>query len=247
MITNGAAMRQIAATSRDWYRITNKADAAPEVFIYGEIGWDGITADDLVRDLAGIDADAINVRINSPGGSVFGGIAIYNALRTHPATVNVIVDSMAASVASVIAQAGDTRVMVQHSQMMIHEAQGIAIGSGEEIRSYAALLDKQSDLIANVYAERSGKPEAIFRALMNSETFFTAEEAVETGLADEVLIPRKQEEPVAEMVTEPPVAVTVEPEQVLEPTEDIETPEPPRRVASFGDDPFEINPFTDLA
>ncbi len=195
MITNGAAMRHIQATTRDWYRITNKAnaDTTPEVFIYGEIGWDGITADDLIRDLSEIDTDNLTVRINSPGGSVFGGVAIYNALRTHPATVNILVDSIAASVAAVITQAGDTRTMVQHSQMMIHEAQGIALGSGTEVREYAELLDKQSDLIASIYADRSGKPVNVFKALMTAETWFNADEAVETGLADEVLIPERAE------------------------------------------------------
>ncbi|MEA2081066.1 MAG: Clp protease ClpP, partial [Pseudomonadota bacterium] len=118
MITNGAAMRQLTATTRDWYTITNKADTAAEVFIYGEIGWDGVTAEDFVRDLAAIDAETLDVRVNSPGGSVFGGVAIYNALRLHKATVNIVVDSLAASVAAVITQAGDTRTMVQHSQMM---------------------------------------------------------------------------------------------------------------------------------
>lgn len=196
MISNGAAMRQLQNSRLDWYRITNKAGegVAPEVFIYGEVGWDGVTADDLIRDLAAIEADNISVRINSPGGSVFGGIAIYNALRTHPASVTVLVDSIAASVASVIAQAGDTRKMVQHSQMMIHEAQGIAIGAGSEIREYADLLDKQSDLIAAIYADRAGKSSSVFRALMNAETWFTAEEAVAEGLADEVLIPERAEQ-----------------------------------------------------
>ncbi len=196
MISNGAAMRQLQNSRQDWYRITNKAageGVAPEVFIYGEVGWDGVTADDLIRDLAAIEADSINVRVNSPGGSVFGGVAIYNALRTHPAQITTLVDSLAASVASVIAQAGDVRKMVQHSQMMIHEAQGIAIGAGSEIRDYADLLDKQSDLIASIYADRAGKSAGVFRALMNAETWFTAEEAVAEGLADEVLIPERAE------------------------------------------------------
>ena len=238
MITDGAAMRQIqASATRDWYRITNRADAAPEVFIYGEIGWDpaGVVADDLVRDLSAIDSEEITVRINSPGGSVFGGIAIYNALRTHPANVTVLVDSMAASIASVIAQAGDVRRMVQHSQMMIHEANGIAIGSGKEIREYASLLDKQSDLIARIFAERSGKPEAIFRALMANETFFSAEEAVETGLADEVMVPARRE-PDNLMVTDSTTTDSVEP-KILE-TEEADKPEevkPTRPPTDFSD------------
>ncbi len=194
MITNGSAMRQIAASNRDWYRITNKADSGNyELFIYGEVGWDGVTADDLIRDLSQIDAPEITVRINSPGGSVFGGVAIYNALRTHPAAVTVLVDSIAASIASVIAQAGDVRKMVQHSQMMIHEANGIAIGSGTEVREYAELLDKQTNLIASIFADRAGKSVGVFKALMNAETWFSADEAVAEGLADEVLVPARAE------------------------------------------------------
>ena len=225
MMTNGAAMRHINATNRDWYRISNKADAAPELFIYGEIGWDGVTAEDLIRDLSEIDAKEITVRINSPGGSVFGGIAIYNALRTHPADVTVMVDSIAASIASVIAQAGDTRQMVQHSQMMIHEASGIAIGSGTELREYADLLDTQTDLIADIYAVRSGKPLSVFKALMTAETWFSADDAVSSGLADEVHTPERKEpkdvvkEPQAVLEEEPPADQEEEPAAPVDFTE----------------------------
>lgn len=236
MITNGAAMRQITATNRDWYQISNKADSVPEVFIYGEIGWDGVTADDLIRDLAAVDADNLTVRINSPGGSVFGGVAIYNALRTHKAHVTVLVDSIAASVASVIAQAGDTRRMVQHSQMMIHEANGIAIGSGSEMRDYAELLDKQTSLIADVYATRSGKPASMFKAMMTAETWFTADEAVAAGLADDVLVPKQ---------AEPENVTTADPQNVAEP----EIPEPEATPTDFTDlftDRLTHNPFAEL-
>jgi len=256
MISNGAALRHIAATSRDWYRITNKADTIPEVFIYGEVGWEGVTADDLVRDLAAMDAEALTVRINSPGGSVFGGIAIYNALRTHPAAVTVEVDSIAASIASVIAQAGDTRRMVQHSQMMIHEAQGIAIGSGSEVREYADLLDKQSDLIAQIFADRSGKSAGVFRSLMKAETWFTADEAVAEGLADEVLIPSRDEEPenlVNDQVTDNTAAIQsmMDAAEVLEPTETEQPETQETEPVDFGDlfnrpNPLTHNPFQDL-
>jgi len=224
MISNGAAMRQLKNSRQDWYRITNKTGdtAAPEVFIYGEIGWDGITADDLIRDLAAIDAEQLTVRINSPGGSVFGGVAIYNALRTHPAAVTILVDSIAASIASVIAQAGDTRKMVQHSQMMIHEAQGIAIGAGSEIREYAQLLDKQTDLIASIFADRSGKSVGVFRALMEAETWFTADEAVAEGLADEVLVPERAE---PENVTADDIGDTVAQDLENTVTDDNQPPE----------------------
>jgi ATP-dependent Clp endopeptidase proteolytic subunit ClpP len=246
MISNGAAMRQLQNSRQDWYRISNKADdVAPEVFIYGEVGWDGVTADDLIRDLAAIDADALTVRINSPGGSVFGGVAIYNALRTHPAEVTVLVDSIAASVASVIAQAGDVRKMVQHSQMMIHEAQGIAIGAGSEIREYADLLDKQSDLISQIYADRSGKSAGVFRALMKAESWFTADEAVAEGLADDVLVPKKAEPDNTAPQLEDITATATE--DLEEEAETTDTPQP----VQFGDlfnrpNPLTHNPFAEL-
>ena len=203
MITNGAAMRQLHASTRDWYTIANKADVPAEIFIYGEIGWDGVTAEDFVRDLAAIDADTLDVRVNSPGGSVFGGVAIYNALRLHKAKVNVVVDSLAASVAAVITQAGDTRTMVQHSQMMIHEASGIAIGNADELDTYADLLRKETGIIADIFATRSGKPISLFKALMAAETWMTAEETVETGLADSVFVPETADKATAAATVDP--------------------------------------------
>lgn len=177
--------------SSRWYTVTNKAgDGGPaQIRIYEEIGWFGITEEDFARDLAEITADEIEVQISSPGGDVFAGIAIYNALRTHPARITTRVDSLAASIASVIVQAGDRRIMVSASQQMIHPAWGFAIGPAPDMREMADLLDKQTDVLAGIYAERSGKPAEHWRTLMDAETWFTAEEAVEAGLADEILKP----------------------------------------------------------
>jgi ATP-dependent Clp endopeptidase proteolytic subunit ClpP len=171
------------------YTITNLADGEAVVRIYDEI-WDlGVNALDLAADLDGIDADHIRVEINSPGGSVFDGIAIYNALRNHPAHVTTRVDGIAASIASVIAQAGDTRIMVTGSQMMIHNAWGMTVGDRNDHTDMAAVLGQQDEVIASIYAARSGKPADEFRALMDAETWLTAERAVEAGLADEVYEP----------------------------------------------------------
>jgi ATP-dependent Clp endopeptidase proteolytic subunit ClpP len=171
------------------YTITNLADGEAVVRIYDEI-WDlGVNALDLAADLDGIDADRIRVEINSPGGSVFDGIAIYNALRNHPAHVTTRVDGIAASIASVIAQAGDTRIMVTGSQMMIHNAWGMTVGDRQDHTDMAGVLAQQDEVIASIYAARSGKPADEFRALMDAETWLTAERAVEAGLADEVYEP----------------------------------------------------------
>ena len=177
-----------------WYSIHNAAGPQATIRIYSEIGWFGVTAEDFARDLADITADHIEVQINSVGGDVFDGVAIFNALRSHTARVTTRVDGMAASIASVIVQAGDQRVMLTGSQMMIHEAWGLSIGSAQDMRDFAEILDKQSDLIAGIYAERTGKDVAHFRELMTGETWFTADEAVTAGLADQTVAPARQEQ-----------------------------------------------------
>ncbi|MFE2346479.1 head maturation protease, ClpP-related [Kitasatospora cineracea] len=178
---------QLRQGRNDWYRISNNAGTGPAVVhIYGEIGYWGVTAADFVRDLAGVRASEIELHLNSPGGEIFDGIAIMNALRSHPATVTTYVDSLAASIASVIAMGGDRVVMAPNSQMMIHEASSIEIGNAADMRKMADLLDLQSDNIASVYAAKAGGDVAEWRARMTAESWYTAEEAVVAGLADEV-------------------------------------------------------------
>lgn len=170
----------------DWYRIKNLSGGLAEVMIYDEIGYFGITASDFVRELKDITADRLNVHLNTPGGEVFDGIAIYQALRQHPAQVHVTVDSLAASIGSVIAMAGDNVVMARNSTMMIHDGFGMGVGNAADMRELANLLDKTSENIASIYAERTGKESAYWRGLMKAETWFSAEEAVDAGLADSV-------------------------------------------------------------
>jgi ATP-dependent Clp endopeptidase proteolytic subunit ClpP len=169
----------------DWYRIKNLSDVA-EVYIYDEIGYFGITASDFVRDLQGITHDKIDLHLNTPGGDVFDGVAIYNALKSHKAEVTVIVDSLAASAGSFIAQAGDKVVMKKNATMMIHDASGLAIGNASDMRDLADLLDKTSDNIASIYSDRAGGTVADWRAAMQAETWYSADEAVKAGLADGV-------------------------------------------------------------
>jgi ATP-dependent Clp endopeptidase proteolytic subunit ClpP len=174
-----------ARTLTSWYRLENRASTAA-VWIYDEIGEWGVTAADFVKDLQSITAKSIDLHINSPGGNVFDGVAIYNALRNHPATVNVVVDGLAASAASFIAQAGDTVSMERTAQMMIHDAHGVALGNAGVMREMADLLDKASDNIAGIYAARSGKPAEFWRAEMLREPWYSADEAVAAGLADRI-------------------------------------------------------------
>jgi ATP-dependent protease ClpP protease subunit len=179
----------------NWFRIENKAEArTADLFIYDEIGYFGTTAAEFGKELQALNVEQIDVHINSVGGSVFDGIAIYNALRTHDAKVTTQVDSAALSIASVIAQAGDTRTMVSGSQMMIHEAHGMALGFAGDMREMADLLDKQTGIIAGIYAERSGEPKAGFDTLMRASTWLDADETVAAGLADDILIPSKTDD-----------------------------------------------------
>lgn len=171
------------------YTILNATSDEAVIRIYDEIWQFGVNALDLVNDLDGITAPNIRVEINSPGGDVFDGIAIYNALRTHPAHVTTRVDGLAASIASVIAQAGDHRVMVASSQMMIHNAWGMTIGNQHDHEEMIAVLEVQDGTLADIYASKSGRTPDHFRELMNQESWLTAERAVEEGLADEILDP----------------------------------------------------------
>lgn len=178
----------------DWFRIENNADDADatDVLIYSSIGgWFGMWADEFVDELKAVTTSKINLRLNSPGGSVFDGIAIANAIRSHPATVTVYVDSLAASIASVIAMSGDRLVMMPQSQLMVHNASGGCYGDATEMTKMADLLDKQSRNIAEAYAQHTGGSLAEWQQYMADETWFTADEALKVGLADEVVPMRK--------------------------------------------------------
>ncbi len=183
-----------------WYTIRNITEDDAEIFIYDEIGYWGITANDFISELRDLKATDIALHINSPGGDVFDGVAIFNALRRHKAAISVWVDGIAASSASFIAMAGSEVVMSPHAQMMIHEASGLCIGPADDMRSMAEILDKSSDNIASIYAERTGGTVKDWRARMKAETWFSDTEAVEAGLADRV--DGEDEEKVAARMTE---------------------------------------------
>lgn len=136
---------------------------------------------DALKELG--DVSTINLSINSGGGSVFDGIAIYNMLKSHKATVNVYVEGLAASIASVIAMAGDTITMRSGSMMMVHMPWTLSQGNAEEMRKTADTLEKTGDSIVDIYSERTGIPSDEIRNIMNEETWLSAEEAVEQGWA----------------------------------------------------------------
>jgi ATP-dependent Clp protease, protease subunit len=146
----------------------------------------GVAAETLVKEIAGITAGTINLRINSPGGDVFGGRAIELALRQHPANVIVQVDGVAASAASVVAMAGDTIKIPAGSMIMIHRAWTMALGNTNDMIKTAALLAKIDDTLAATYAARTGANAAAMLALMDAESWLTGEEAVAQKFADEL-------------------------------------------------------------
>lgn len=176
---------QLRAGRTDWYRVRN-ADGSrtARVDIYDEVGYWGVTADDLARELAALDCDLIDLHLNTPGGEVFDGITIMNAFRDHPARVVATVDGLAASIGSVILQGADERIMNRGAQLMIHNASGLAIGDSSTMREMADLLDRQNANLAAIYAARAGSTSDAWLAAMAAETWYDADEAVAAGLAD---------------------------------------------------------------
>jgi len=169
---------------RRWYDIRNATASTADIYLYDEIGFCGVTAAGFVEELNAITAPSIDLHINSPGGEVFDGIAIHSALTQHPASVNVMIDGLAASIASVIAMAGDTITIAPSGMMMIHEASGACLGAAGDMRKMADVLDKCTAVVATAYAGRGGSDADAWRALMAAETWYTGEEAVAAGLAD---------------------------------------------------------------
>lgn len=169
-----------------WFEFNAVTVDTVSVRIYGEIGFGGVSAGDFLSELDMVGAPNLQVHLNSPGGSVDDGIAIYNGLISHPATVETHVDAAAYSIASVIAQAGNKRVMAPHSRMMVHNAMALGMGYASDFEQIAAHLRETSAMIADIYAEKTGKSTAYWLDKMDAETRFTDKQAVAEGLADQV-------------------------------------------------------------
>jgi ATP-dependent protease ClpP protease subunit len=172
-----------------WWTITNKADTGEPtlVSIYDEIGFYGVSAGEFLAELSGVNGD-IDMHINSPGGDVFDAIAIYNSLKARKGVVAITIDGIAASAASFIAQAASPGrlEMAPFSTMMIHDGFAGGIGNAADMRELADQLDDASDNIAGIYAKRTGKPVAYWRAKMQATTWYKDHEAVADGLADRI-------------------------------------------------------------
>jgi ATP-dependent protease ClpP protease subunit len=168
---------------KSWYTIRARGTGA-EVLIYDEIGAYGVSAKGFLAELGALpDGVPIDLRLNSPGGSVFDAVAIYNALQRHDGTITVWIDGVAASAASYVAMAGDEIVMPENAFLMIHDPSGLVMGTAADMREMADTMDKIAGAMVRGYAARSGRSEEEIAALMAAETWFDAEAALEAGLA----------------------------------------------------------------
>lgn len=176
-----------------WFEMKAKGGKAAEVLIYDEINpFYGVGAKEFAQELKALGEIAeLIVRINSPGGSVFDGVAIYNILKEQKAHVHVQIDGMALSIASVIALSGNTIAIAENAFMMIHNPWTLAVGDADELRKLAGTLDKLKESLVDTYAGHTGLPTSEIQQMMDEETWFRGAEAIEKGFAHELSSPVK--------------------------------------------------------
>lgn len=183
----------------EWYRFANEVDengqSTTVIYVYDMIdswgGYWGISAQEFIQELMQVTTPTIQLRVNSPGGEVFEAVAMFAVLEAHPATITAYVDGLAASAASFLIMAAEKVVMHRNAQLMIHDAHGIAFGNAAAMEEMRGILDKISDNIAAIYAEKTGGTTEEWRTAMLGEagadgTWYSAEEALAAGLVDEV-------------------------------------------------------------
>jgi ATP-dependent Clp protease, protease subunit len=178
----------LKARTRDWYRVsameTKEGEVIGRVEILDAIDeiW-GVNPSELISQIRAMKADTIRVSINSPGGSVFGGLGIFNSLKNHPAKVITENIGLAASIASVILMAGDEVFQHEQSMTMIHRAWGLSAGNAKELRDVANVLDKIDGQLVSIYSSKTGLDPVLVENYLDKETWFTAAEAQEINLA----------------------------------------------------------------
>ena len=174
----------------NWYDFQNKAEVV-EISIYDEIGDYGTSAKQFIDDLKSVGSKDITIRMNSVGGSVFDGLAIYNVLRSHQGYVKVKIEGLSASIASIIALAGDDIEMAENGFFMIHNPFGKSMGGADDMRKTADLLDKIKQELINIYANKTQLSEETISSMMDEETWLTSQEAKEMGFIDTITEPIK--------------------------------------------------------
>ncbi|WP_108070760.1 head maturation protease, ClpP-related [Heyndrickxia sporothermodurans] len=167
-----------------------------DLYMYGTVGgsfwFGGITSREVRRQLSQIKTPVINVHIHSNGGDAFEGVAICNLLKNHKATVNVYIDGMAASAASVIAMGADKVIMPKNTMMMVHRASSLVYGNAEKLKKQADTLAKVDSALIESYTSRFKGEQMELEKLLDDETFLTAQEALSYGFCDEIAEPIKQ-------------------------------------------------------
>lgn len=182
------------------FEVTALATDRPTISIFDYIGDDGmgggVTVPRIAAALRSVAGKPIVVEINSPGGNVFDGVAMYNLLRRHDAEVEVQVLGIAASAASVIAMAGDTIAVAPNAEIMIHEARGLFFGTKSEMKEAYQTLEHIDAGMCETYSARSGRDIAEFTSMIaGKDVYFRGQEAIDAGLAD-VLLDREAQMPV---------------------------------------------------
>jgi len=227
-----------------FYALEKSNDGTATVHLYDEVGAFGAGSKEFLADLGKLDGQHIHLRINSPGGSVVEGTAIYNALRRHKGGLTVHIDALAASMASVIAMAGAPVYIADNALMMIHNPWTVSMGDSDQLRKEADLLDKLKSTLVNAYTRKTGMDQEQIAEMMDSETWLDAVEAVALGFADAIeegvaaaatATPeslRARFDKFAKGMTEPVVTETPEQPEVVETpeasivSENAETPAP---------------------
>lgn len=178
--------------NKKFWQFNAKGNSIGELMLYGDIAsstwWgDEVTPKDFKADLDSLgDIQTLNIYINSNGGDVFAGQAIYSMLKRHSATKNVYIDGLAASIASLIAMAGDKIIMPANSMIMIHNPWTIAMGNSNDFRKLADDMDKIRESMLSVYESKTGMKQEDIIPLLDSETWMTAQDALDSGFCDEI-------------------------------------------------------------
>ena len=168
-----------------WYSIQNKAGGeTADIYIFDEIGTYGVTAQEFINDIKDLKGTPINLRINSLGGDVFDGMAMYNVIKRREAKTTVYIEGIAASIATIIALGADEVVMAENSLFMIHNAWGGTMGEAKDMRKVAETLDKISGELTDIYRKKTGLSYEALQEMMDEETWLNAEEAYELGFVD---------------------------------------------------------------
>jgi len=169
-----------------WYNIQNKAGKPADVYIFDEIGTYGITAQEFITDIKDLKDTPINLRINSLGGDVFDGMAMYNVIKRREAKTTVYIEGIAASIATIISLGADEVVMAENSLFMIHNAWGGTMGEAKDMRKTADTLEKITGELTDIYRKKTGLSYDALAEMMDEETWLNANEAFEMGFIDTI-------------------------------------------------------------